>query len=161
MKRLIVMRHAKSDWEAGASSDHDRPLNDRGRREAPSVGKGLVELHAIPELVLSSDAARTRETWDRIRGSFPNATVELEPSFYLAGLETVRDRFVQVSDALATVLVLGHNPGWEDMASELTGTRIELKTAYAAVLESRRGETWADALGPSGFALKKIVKPVT
>jgi phosphohistidine phosphatase len=155
------MRHAKSDWEAGAASDHERPLNDRGKREAPSVGKRLAELHAVPELVISSDAARTRETWDRIRGSFPHARLELEPSFYLAGLEAVRERFATVPDDVGTVLILGHNPGWEQLASELTGTQIELKTAYAAILESRGDDdqAWTEALRHGGFTLKKVVKP--
>src|SRR5260370_42359004 len=132
MKRLIVQRHAKSDWEAGATSDHERPLNERGRREAPSVGARLVELSAVPELALVSDATRTRETWDRIKGSFARTKMELEPSFYLAGLDAVRERVARVDDEIETVLVLGHNPGWEELASALAGKRVELKTAYAA-----------------------------
>ncbi len=159
MKRLIVMRHAKSDWEVGASSDHERPLNERGRREAPSVGERLTELRAIPELAISSDAVRTRETWESIRGSFPRAKLELEPTFYLGGLDALTERFARVADDVETVLVLGHNPGWEDMASTLSGDRVELKTAYAAILESREDGPWASALHPGGFKLKKVVKP--
>ena len=161
MKRLIVMRHAKSDWEAGASSDHERPLNERGKREAPSVGARLAELNAKPDLALVSDATRTRETWDRIKASFPRATMELEPSFYLAGLDAVRERVARVDDDVQTVLILGHNPGWEELASALADKRVELKTAYAAFLEARDEDTeaWSNVLVPGGFKLRKVVKP--
>ena len=153
------MRHAKSDWEAGAQSDHARPLNDRGRREAPSVGKRLVEMGATASLVISSDAARTRETWERIQPSFASALVEFEPTFYLAGIESVRARLATVGDEVKSVLILGHNPGWEQVVAELTGDRAELKTAYAAVLESRSDGAWSELLATPTFDVRKIVKP--
>lgn len=160
MKRLIVMRHAKSDWEAGAGSDHERPLNARGRREAPTVGKRLVELRYGPELIVTSDAARTLETCELVVPSFRGVTVEREPKFYLAGIDAVRARLSEVSDEVKTILVLGHNPGWEEMASELAEERIELKTAYAAVLESKKkGRSWKELIEPGAFELAKVVKP--
>ena len=62
-RRLIIMRHAKSSWTSGALSDHERPLNARGIRDAPRVGAALVKRGWLPQLVLSSDSERTRETF--------------------------------------------------------------------------------------------------
>ncbi len=61
-RTLLIIRHAKSDWESGAP-DHERPLNARGRREAPKLGKHLAALGLRPDLVVCSDAARARQTW--------------------------------------------------------------------------------------------------
>ena len=86
-RRLIVMRHAKSSWSSGAQSDHQRPLNDRGRRDAPRVATALVDANWLPDLILSSDAQRTRETYDGMAVSFPGEiSVQFLSSFYLAGL---------------------------------------------------------------------------
>lgn len=159
MKRLIVMRHAKSDWDAGAESDHERPLNARGRREAPSVGKHLGELGAAPDLAVVSDATRTRETWDRISKGFPKAEMVVEPAFYLAGIDAVRARLERVPSSAKTILVLGHNPGWEEMASELAGEHVELKTSYAAVFETDADGSWTELLSPEKLRLAKVVKP--
>jgi phosphohistidine phosphatase len=159
MKRLIVMRHAKSDWDAGAANDHERPLNARGRREAPSVGERLAELGATPDLAIVSDAARTRETWARVAKSFPKAEMALEPAFYLAGIDAVRDRLERAPRDAKTILVLGHNPGWEEMATELAADRVELKTSYAAIFETDDDAPWSELLAPGKLRLAKVVKP--
>lgn len=136
MVRLIVMRHAKSDWNAGAETDHERPLNDRGRQEAPYVGKKLATSGYVPDYVLSSDSTRTTETFEAIRPYFPGVPVEFVRDLYHAGIDEVRGLLTSLPSEAKTVLVLGHNPGWEDMVSELAGKHVEMKTAYAAVLDS-------------------------
>jgi phosphohistidine phosphatase len=159
VKRLIVMRHAKSDWNAGVTDDHGRPLNDRGRREAPVVGKELAKLGYRPDLVLSSDSQRTRETLDLAKPYWKNVRVALDASLYHAGIDEVRAAAALVPDDVTTLLVLGHNPGWEAMVSELTGTHVELKTSNAAVLESKAA-SFADALAPGArLTLVTIVTP--
>ena len=70
-RRLIVMRHAESSWDSSMGSDHERTLNERGRKDAPRVGAALVQKGWIPELVLSSDAQRTSETFAGLSESFP------------------------------------------------------------------------------------------
>jgi phosphohistidine phosphatase len=65
-KRLIIMRHAKSSWTSGASTDHQRPLNKRGRHAAPRIGARLRDIGWIPDMVIASDSERTRETWQRM-----------------------------------------------------------------------------------------------
>lgn len=156
--RLIIMRHAKSDWEAGAGSDHERPLNHRGKREAPVVA---AELHAsgfAPERVLSSDSTRTRETWRYMEDRFPDAHVTFHETLYLAGGDAVRAALVGVDAAVSTALVLGHNPGWEELVSALAGRRIELKTAHAAVFEARAEASWGDVLDAGDLKLLRVVK---
>lgn len=158
MKRLVVMRHAKSDWHAGAGSDHERPLNPRGKREAPIVAAELRASGFVPELVISSDATRTRETWALMEAQFPGIPVTFDPTLYLAGIDAVRAALRKIDDGVRTVLVLGHNPGWEDMVSDVSGRRVELKTAHAAVLEAKRDASWGELLVEDGVKLLRIVR---
>lgn len=135
-RRLIVMRHAKSSWDSEAAGDHDRPLNDRGRRDAPRVAARLVELGWAPEVVLSSDSRRTRETFEAMRSVLPSLRgVEFLPSLYHGSTEALNDALLAVPDDVRTVLALGHNPGWQAAVYWLTGKSIEMKTATAALME--------------------------
>lgn len=147
MLRLVVMRHAKSDWDAGASSDHERPLNARGQREAPVVGRELAKLGYAPEVVLSSDSKRTTQTLELAKPHWSRAVVTFSRALYHAGIDEVREAVASIPSDVKTVLVLGHNPGWESMVSELSGTHVELKTSYAAVLESDAA-SFLDAIAP-------------
>jgi len=157
VKRLVVMRHAKSDWDAGAETDHARPLNERGRGEAPRVAAKLSARGFTPTRVTSSDSARTTETLELSRPIWPTASIVMTSTFYLAGIEAVRAAAVDVPAEVETWLVLGHNPGWEDLASTLAARPIELKTSWAAVLESQ-ASTFVEALSGS-MTLIEIVKP--
>jgi phosphohistidine phosphatase len=159
MKRLVVMRHAKSDWEAGAGSDHERPLNDRGRREAPSVGRELAERGYTPDVVLTSDSKRTTETLELAKPFWPKAKVVAMRALYHAGIVEVRDALPSVPADAVTLLVLGHNPGWEGMVSQLSGKHVEMKTSYAAVLESE-ADSFDAALAPGAkLKLVAMIKP--
>ena len=133
-RRLIVMRHAKSSWSDPAATDHERPLNSRGQRDAPRVAERLAELDWLPEWVLSSDARRTRETIDRMLSVLPSdLPVAFSPALYHSGIEAVRQEVAGVPDDVQTLLLLGHNPGWEEMATILSGESVVLKTANAAL----------------------------
>lgn len=113
MKRLILMRHAKSDWKTG-QDDHDRPLNGRGRRAAAVLGDWLRQNGHLPDAVLCSSAQRTRETLDRLE---IKAQAAYERSLYLADSEALE---TALKAAVGTrVLMLGHNPGIGDFAAEL------------------------------------------
>ena len=115
MKRLILMRHAKSDWSAGATSDHDRPLNERGRQGATALGGWLRAQDRLPDEVLCSSAERTGETYLRL-GLAPDTPVTFTRTLYLA---TSHDILTVLHGATGeTVLMLGHNPGITDAASE-------------------------------------------
>ncbi|MGP1356931.1 SixA phosphatase family protein [Roseicyclus sp.] len=119
--RLVLIRHAKSDWDDPAVDDHDRPLNARGRRSAPRIGAWLADRGFVPDAVLCSTALRTRETWALIAPNLPRAP---EPVFtrglYLAApadmLNAIRD-----TDA-PRLAVIGHNPGIGSLARSLCQT---------------------------------------
>lgn len=117
-RTLILIRHAKSDWDDPGLDDHDRPLNARGLRSAPRIGAWLAGLEMVPDAVLCSTAVRTRQTWDGIASQLPGAP---DPIFsrglYHAApldmLNAIRD-----SDAVR-LAVVGHNPGIGSLAWSL------------------------------------------
>lgn len=157
-KRLIIMRHAKSSWTSGAASDHERPLNKRGRKAAPLVGACLNELGWIPDLVIASDSKRTRETWRRMCTEFPGTIEErYDPGFYHGGLADIKSACATLPGDISTVIVLGHNPGWEGAVAELSGQWVRMTTANAALLESD-AEDWAEAM-PSDWMLVDLLRP--
>lgn len=158
-RRLILMRHAKSAWNTGAHGDHERPLNLRGRRDAPHLGQLIAARGLVPAMVISSDATRTRETWDGLLESMPE---DLEPRFtdalYLSGLAAIRAEIEAVPDAVPSLLMLGHNPGFSMAAGWLSGQEIELKTAFAAVLEAESA-TWSETLKLGYWRLADLLTP--
>jgi phosphohistidine phosphatase SixA len=159
-RRLIVMRHAKSSWEHEATSDHDRPLNDRGRHDAPRIAKRLVELGWSPDVVLSSDSRRTRETFDGMKAVLPTVRgVEFMRSLYHAGVEALNDALLSVPDDVKTVFALGHNPGWQQAVYWLTGEAIEMKTATAVLMECDAKDWPSTTTHRGGWRLIKAIYP--
>src|SRR4029453_11419712 len=110
-RRLMLMRHAKSAWQSQAPTDHERPLNERGRRDAPRVGKRLAKLGWVPDHVVGSDSRRTQETWERMQKHFPEARVRFTRALYAGGPTELQTEVARLSANVRTVLVLGHNPG--------------------------------------------------
>ncbi len=112
---LILIRHCKSDWEAGIASDHARPLNARGRRDAPRIGTWLTAQNLIPDSVLCSDARRTQETWAGIADHLPRKPrLHLSHALYHAEPEVMLHAITQAKDA--TIALVGHNPGIGSLA---------------------------------------------
>jgi phosphohistidine phosphatase len=108
---LILIRHCKSDWTAGATSDHARPLNPRGRRDAPRIGKWLASQGLAPTAALCSDARRTQETWAAIADQLQTPPAPtLSRTLYLAEPAQMLDALYRTRDH-ATVAMIGHNPG--------------------------------------------------
>ncbi len=133
MKRLILMRHAKSDWNHPNLSDHDRPLNKRGRCAAPAMGAWLMAQGYTPDLALVSSAERTQETF---RLSALTCPARTEPALYNAGAEAIL-KVIQGSDeAATTVIVIAHQPGMQEAANRLLPDWEvdEYPTAKAAIL---------------------------
>jgi phosphohistidine phosphatase len=158
--RLIVMRHAKSSWESDASSDHARPLNDRGRRDAPRVGNKLLELGWAPDTLLSSDSRRTRETFDGMQTMLPTLKhIEFSPALYHASIEPLREAIQLLPDDAKIVLALGHNPGWEIAVHWLCGATVEMKTATAALLECEAASWMESVAMRGGWDLVDVVRP--
>jgi phosphohistidine phosphatase len=119
MKRLYLLRHAKSSWKDTSLPDHDRPLAGRGRRAAKAIARHLREQRIEPELVLCSTARRARETLDRIQPALGTSAVDLEPGLYAASAAALLARLRTVPDTVESVMVIGHNPGLQDLALEL------------------------------------------
>jgi phosphohistidine phosphatase len=158
LRRAIFMRHAKSGWDDPAMDDHDRPLAPRGLRDAPRVAAALVARGWIPEQVLCSDAVRTRQTWERMAGAFSEAPpVAFSRALYHAHLGDVRRAAADVPDTVGTLLILGHNPGWEEAVGWLTAISVELKTGAAALIEGH-GTSWGEALD-GRWRLVELIRP--
>ena len=163
VKRLILMRHAKSCWDDAALGDHDRPLNLRGRLGAVLMGAWLAEQPWRIEAALISTSVRTRETWVRIAPQLAGApTPRFEGRIYEATPEALLETLRAAPGEAETVLMLGHNPGMEEFSAMLAapeGARPErFATSATAVFETER--PWAEARG-GGFRLIAFEAPKT
>lgn len=135
MKTLLLMRHAKSSWKDSRLQDFDRPLNKRGEKDAPRMGKLLKDEELIPQLILSSPAVRARETVEAVaKAAGQDVPVEYFDSFYLAEPSVYFDIARTLPDNLERVMIMGHNPGLEAMLQMLTGQVEGLPTAAIAYL---------------------------
>ncbi len=133
MKTLLVLRHAKSSWRDPALDDHERPLSARGRRDAPRMGALLRESGLMPDLVLSSDAVRARLTAEAVVAAARSAgEIRLDPRLYLASPADIVSRLRTVGETVETMMIVGHNPGLEELVARLTGERRDLPTAALA-----------------------------
>ena len=137
MKRLLVLRHAKSSWADSSLDDWQRPLNDRGRRDAPRVGGWLRDRSLVPDLIVTSDAVRARETAAALATAAAyTREIVVEPSLYHA---TPADAIAVLKgiahQTARTVLIVGHNPGLEDLVSRLSGQHHNLVTAAIVALD--------------------------
>ena len=122
MKRLYLLRHAKSSWKDTSLPDHDRPLTGRGRRAAKAIARHMRDNGIEPELVLCSTARRARETLDRIEPALGTGEVQLEPDLYAASAPALLERLRSVPDSVESVMVIGHNPGLQELGLELART---------------------------------------
>lgn len=150
------MRHAKSSWAEAGQRDHERPLNARGRRDSPAMARQVVESGWMPERALVSDAARTEETWAWMAAEF-DAQLILDPRLYHGAIEDLRAVVVDHAGDAQTVLVLGHNPGWEDAVHVLSGRRVGMKTANVALLE--HPERLSVAIHRDDWSLRGFLTP--
>lgn len=120
MRRLMLLRHAKSDWSEAGQNDIDRVLSARGRAAAPQMGEYMALQGLVPDLAVVSSAQRTRETWELIAPAYkakPTATIE--PRVYDASADALL-RVIQKTDAgVHSLLVVGHNPAMEELADTL------------------------------------------
>jgi phosphohistidine phosphatase len=126
MKRVYLLRHAKSSWKHPELPDHDRPLAGRGRRAAKAIVRHMRAQEFVPELVLCSTARRARETLERIEPALGRAPVRVERELYGASARELLARLRRLPDDVGSVLVIGHNPGMHELAVELAGSVPEL-----------------------------------
>jgi phosphohistidine phosphatase len=149
MITLMLMRHAKSDWADESLSDFARPLNARGKKAAPLMGDWMREHHLIPTRILCSTATRTKETLfglEKAWAAHPSekVVVEFVDELYLATPTTILATIQHHHRDAERLLVIGHNPGMELLATQLSGQQIEMTTANVVVLNAN--PIWEDAL---------------
>ncbi|RRQ19970.1 SixA phosphatase family protein [Thiohalobacter thiocyanaticus] len=163
-KTLALLRHAKSDWDAG-TTDIDRPLNKRGKKDAPSLGRWLQRQAWRPQLILSSPAVRARQTIEAVIEQAGMQDVELrwEEELYLASRKSLLQRIRGLSQETKSVLLVGHNPGLEEVLEYLSRTAVPttdsdklFTTANLALL--RLDGNWKDA-GRGTAELVELVRP--
>jgi phosphohistidine phosphatase len=132
MHTVYLLRHAKSSWSDPTLPDQDRPLARRGRRDAKRIAKHLVRLGIKPDLVLCSAAERTRETLELVRPALgATSTVRLEAGLYAASADELLERLRAVPEAVASVMLIGHNPGLHELALALAAAGAELERLEA------------------------------
>ncbi len=153
---LILLRHAKSDWSTGAA-DHERPLAARGIRQAPEAGRWLAAHVDRIDLAVVSSAERARHTWSLAAAELAEAPpLRSDDDLYGAPADSLLRVVRDLSDDLSTVVLVGHNPGLEDLVSMLAGTWVPMPTSALAVLVV--DGAWADA-GHSSTELTASGRP--
>jgi phosphohistidine phosphatase len=167
MKILTLLRHAKSGWDDPVSRDFDRPLNVRGRKAARVIGRAMRDEGLSFDMIIASPAVRVVETLRDVGEGYGH---ELEPeqdhALYLASPAVLLDRIHHVDDKVERLLVVGHNPGLEQLTLLLSGasedglrSEAELKYPTATLAEIRFDvESWSDVKAAAG-TLTRFIRP--
>ena len=135
MRTLILLRHGKSDW-SGDEPDDLRPLARRGRRQVPASGRWLAENAGAIDLAVVSTAARARETWQLAAAELAAPPpVRFDERVYAASVGSLLGVLRELPDAMGTVVLVGHNPGVEDLVADLTGHWVPMPTSALAVID--------------------------
>jgi phosphohistidine phosphatase len=156
MKTVLLMRHAKSSWKDDARDDHNRPLNKRGKKEAPRMGQLLRDEHLLPDLIVSSDAKRCRRTVEKICEAMGyHGDTILTGELYLAPPASYIKILQHLPDHVGRVLLVGHNPGLEELLETFIQRYEPLTTAALAHLEFAAIERWSQfEIGTHGELIK-------
>ena len=136
MDRLILLRHGEAERDSQTGDDFDRPLAPRGQTESAATGEALAELGLVPDLAIASGALRTRETWMSVAPAFPKARVKFDDNLYLAEAELIRRVAEAAGQGCGALLIIGHNPGLQELALALL---IEGAAPQSAVAKVRAG----------------------
>ncbi|MFC7260844.1 SixA phosphatase family protein [Streptomyces lutosisoli] len=166
LRRLVILRHAKSAWPTGVP-DHERPLAPRGRRDAPAAGRALAEADCLPDLALCSTAVRARQTWELAAEQWGTPPpVRFDERLYGADVPELLEAVREVPDQVLTLLLIGHNPGVEELVLELAGdglddaldeVRTKFPTSAVAIL-AWHGNSWQE-LAPGTALLTDVTVP--
>jgi phosphohistidine phosphatase len=159
MKTLLLMRHAKSSWKESDLDDHDRPLNKRGKRDAPRMGRLLREEDLMPDLIVASSARRCRKTADHvIQASGYRGEARITGEIYEADAGRLRELLAGIADHVHRLLLIAHNPGMEELLEGLTGSYTPLTTAAVAQVELPF-DRWSDLNDGTTGKLLRIWQP--
>jgi phosphohistidine phosphatase len=121
-RTLVMIRHAKSSWANPLQSDYERPLNDRGKEQAPAMGKKLKSLDIIPDLIVSSTAKRTRQTAKKIAEAvgYDIENIKWEEKLYHCIPAVFEEVIYELKDKIRTVFIVAHNPGITEFVNQLS-----------------------------------------
>jgi phosphohistidine phosphatase len=166
MKTLTLLRHAKSDWDDTVQRDFDRPLNNRGRRAARTVGREMKRLGLRFDHCIASPAVRVRETLAEVEAAFGALQPRFDQRLYLADPDTLLEVVRAAPEAAASLLLVGHNPGLELLALSLAAPgaspllgEVEIKYPTGTVAElSLAAARWAD-VAPGRGQLIRFIRP--
>lgn len=167
MRTLHLLRHAKSSWDDLGIRDHDRPLSGRGERAAAAIAAYFRQAGIVPDLILCSTARRTVDTLAALRPGLPKGVrTTITRELYEVGAEALLDRVRSVPDDVASLLVIGHNPGLEDLALRLAGTgsdsgarkSLDRKFPAGGFASLDTDSDWSE-LGWGGARLTRFVTP--
>jgi len=135
MKTLLLLRHAKSSWNDPDLQDFERPLNQRGRKAAPLIGRFMLQEGLVPDLILSSPAERARQTIALIvEAAHLEGELRYDERIYEASAESLLEVVSGAEDRFAILLLVGHNPGMEDLLLLLSGETVRMPTAALAAI---------------------------
>lgn len=159
MKTLLILRHAKAAEKHSGMPDHERPLNERGERDARRVGEWIGDEKLIPDSILSSTARRAVDTAQRVAESCGyEGGIDARRSLYLAGPASYLAALQELDNGVSRALVVGHNPGLEDLVALLTGRHERLPTAALVQVDLPIDE-WAELSMTTRGRLESIWRP--
>ncbi len=155
---LLIMRHAKSSWDNPAQTDHERPLNARGLRDAPRMGELLAANGLVPDLIISSTATRARETAEIMsQSSGYENEITFTDDLYLASPSAIVGVLSQLAGDAERVMIVPHNPGLEELVYSLTGEHERMPTAAIAVANNPVG--WSELTVETRCELVQMWRP--
>jgi len=153
MKNLLLLRHAKSNWDHPSLSDHQRPLNPRGERDAPRMGRWICQQELEPDLVICSSAMRAEQTARAIvMECDTKEPLQVTDELYHAPAQKYLSLLAQVPDQFQSVLMVGHNPGIESLLEWLSGEPTSMPTAALAHLQIQ-ADSWQQFGSPAAAQL--------
>lgn len=154
-KTIYLVRHAKSSWKDSSLSDIDRPLNKRGRRSAPDMGKRMLAHGHVPELIVSSPANRARSTAGKIAGQldFDPAMIRIDDKLYFSGMLGMKQVIEGLDDSCRKVMLVGHNPTMTFLMNELADTDVDNMPTCAVAVIGFDMASWAELDSTDGYLI--------
>ena len=159
-KLLLILRHAKSSWEFEDLSDHDRPLNNRGKRDAPLMGRKLLKQQLVPHLIISSSAVRAHSTARKVaKACGYEDEILIDPALYGSGYSDYLNVLINQEDKHDIIMLVGHNPISEQLVEVLTGEIVTMPTCAIACI-SLPITSWKQIIAKTKGQLLNLWRPM-
>lgn len=144
MKRLYIVRHAKSDWNDGSLKDFDRPLNERGHTDAPKMAIKLKSKNLIPELIITSPANRAKTTAEYFMKGFEMQKIEVNEKLYHGDIDDIVNACTAIDDQIKSVMIFCHNPGITYFANVVCNANIDNVPTTGILVIDADTDKWED-----------------